>query len=124
PTPGDQLVPIEQRTDDADVHLVRVARGERVVADEHVARVDVLARHGLQHMAYGLAGGTEIHRDVPGVGDDVAVRVGHERGEVDRFGDHRTARGPHHHQAHLAGDVVQRLREDLDSDGIDVGVVV
>src|SRR5439155_7525644 len=67
------------------------------------------------------AHGAEVHGDVGGVGDEVAVGVEQGAGEVEPLADVDRLGGGLQPGAHLFGDRHEQVVEDLQQDGIRLG---
>ena len=62
-----------------------------------------------------------VDGNVPALGDEAPVGVGQRRGEVARFLEQRRAGRAHQDHAHLLGDRVEGVADDLERDGMNRG---
>ena len=109
----------EHRRDDGDVGQVRAAV-VRVVERVDVARLHpagVACHHRLDRLAHRA----QVHRHVGRVGDEVAAGVEQRAREVEALLDVDRVRGVLQLQAHLLGDVHERVVEHLQHHRIDAG---
>jgi hypothetical protein len=109
----------EERGDHRHVVQVRAA-GVRVVVQEDVARVDVVAEL-LADRAHRPADGHDVQRVVLalGHGHDLGLAVHEHAGEVLALVEDGRVRGAHEGDAHLAHDRHEGLAQDLERDGVD-----
>src|SRR6202044_2167004 len=102
----------EHGRDHRDVGEVRAAV-VRVVERIDVARLSV-PLVAVYHHFYGFAHRAEVHRDVRGVGDEVAVGVEDRAGEVEPLLDVDGVRGRPQALAHLLGHRHEQVGEHLE----------
>jgi hypothetical protein len=113
----------EDRRDDGDVGGVVLARPVRVVDD-----VGVAGRHPAGKRAPDLVDLRAERTDVQGLRHALrhhaAVPVENREGEILAFLDDGRIAGPQHVQGQLARDLVRRLMNDLEIDGVHAGVPI
>ena len=114
---AEQLALVEDAAHDARVVEVRAAH-ERVVDDEHVARMDVVAE-GVDDGLGGEVERADVRGDVArALHHGVALRVAEGRREVARV-DHERVAGAEDLLGHLVDDVDERVLENFERDGIE-----
>ena len=114
---GDQSLAREDGPRDDPVRQVVAARHVGIVQQEGIVRRDPPAK-GLEQRAHREAAAAGMDRDAVGLGDQRALGIGEEAGEVVALVEDRAARGADHHPAHLLGDLVQPVLHEREGDGI------
>jgi len=114
---GDERLVREHRTRDHPVGQV-IASGHIWIVQQEGVSPRHLSGEGGNESAHGEAAATRMDRDAVGLRYQRAGRVGDETGEVVRLVEDRAARGPHHHEAHLPGDVVQPVLQQSELDRV------
>ena len=116
--PGDQAVVDEDRLGQNDVRQVRAAALVGVVADEGVARPDVLGRIAPHDVRHQVEEAAEMDRDVLGLAERLATRVEQRGRAVAPLLDVGRVRGADQRLAGLLDDRRHRRADHLDRDGI------
>ena len=111
---ADELALVEDRDDDRDVRRVRGA-GVRVVVQDHVALVDVVAEDP-DHVLHDLRHRAHEHRRRVRLGEVVALAVEDARAEVLGLADDRGVRHAVEHARHLLRDRGERAADDAHQD--------
>ncbi len=113
-----ELAPVEDRLDHVHVRQVLAAEAVRVVGEEDVARVDVLAEV-LPDVPHDRRERPELDGEGQPLRDQLAVAVAERRRVVHRVADDRRVRAAHHDERHLVGHRRERVLDHLERDGID-----
>ncbi len=114
---ADQPLAEKDRPDDLDIGRL-VAAGERVVVDDHIARIQAALEVG-DDVLDALRNGECEDRDVRRLFHHVAVRVVKAGDEIARLGQDGRPGGAQHDQPHFLGDRLQPPLDDGDQYRID-----
>ena len=119
--PADDPVVVEDRFGKHDVGQMGAAAFVSVIAHEDIARPDVLHRIALQNVRNDADETAEMHRDVLGLAERVALSVEQGGRAIAALLDVRGIAGPNQRLAHLLHNRRQRAADDLDRDRVDLG---
>ena len=117
--PGDQAAIDEDRFGQHDVGQMRAAAFIGVVADEGVARPDVLGRVAPHDVLDEIEEAAEMDRDVLGLAERLAGGVEQRRRAVAPFLDVGGMRGADQRLAGFVDDRGEGRADDLDGDGVE-----
>ena len=119
-SPGDEIAFVEDRLGEHDVRQMRAATLISVVADEDVPRAQRLDRVAFEDMWQGADETAEMHRDVLGLAERLAVHVEEGGRAVAPLLDVGGVARPHEGFAHLFDDGGEGAADHLDGDRIDL----
>ena len=111
---------VEDGGDERDVVQVHAAQ-VRVVDEDAVARREAIGPVGRDGPRHDVGERAQVRRLGEGLGDRAQVAVEERAGEVAAGLDVRGIGGAAERRPHLLGDGEQRVANDLEADGIDVG---
>jgi hypothetical protein len=114
---GDQSAADEHRPHGLDVGQVVAAHFWKI-EEPDVAVAQPIFGNPLEKFFDGEAHDTQMDRDVAPLRDEPPVGVRQRRGEIARFLEQRRARRTHDDHAHLLGDRVERVADDLERRGM------
>ncbi len=115
--PGHQRFAMEYGPEGSHI-VVLVAAGEDIVVQDHVARINLVAKKPDDLLARRLQGEGK-HRDIFGLLEHVAIGVVEAGDEVARLVEDRRARGAQQGQAHFLGDRLEPPLHDRNQDRVD-----
>ena len=113
-----ELALVEDRLDHVEVRQVLAAEAVRIVGDEHVAGLDVLAEV-LAHVPHDRRERPELDGEGQTLRDELALAVAERRRVVHRVADDGRVGAAHHDERHLVGHRRERVLDHLEGDGID-----
>ncbi len=117
--PGDDVPGDEDRLGQHDVGQMRGAALIGIVADEDVAGAYAADGMSLHYVRQEFEETTEVHRDVLGLAERLAMHVEERRRAIATFLDVGRIAGAHQCFAHLLGDRGESAADDFDGDRID-----
>ena len=112
-----QLAIVKRRRDGVEIHDV-LAAAVWIVGDNDVAGLQVFRPVGFHQFAHGDFKAGEQARRVMRLCHCLAFGVGDDAGDVLDLSNDRGASGAHQRVAHLVGDLLQGVADDLHGDEI------